>query len=87
MNPGKIYLDNCVTSAMAPEALEAMLPYFSDSFWYPGSFVSTGESANEALASFQRSWRILCLLMQRKSTSLLVGLWPITLPSKVWLPR
>ena len=54
MNPGKIYLDNCVTSAMAPEALEAMLPYFSDRFWYPGSFVSTGESANEALASFQK---------------------------------
>jgi cysteine desulfurase len=54
MKPGKIYLDNCVTSAMAPEVLDAMLPYFSEKFWYPGSFVSTGESANEALAGFQQ---------------------------------
>ena len=54
MKAGKIYLDNCVTSAMAPEVLEAMLPYFSENFWYPGSFVSTGESANEAISAFQK---------------------------------
>ncbi len=52
MKPGNIYLDNCVSSKLAPEALEAMIPYFSEKFWYPGSFVSTGESANDSLAAF-----------------------------------
>lgn len=53
MKAGNIYLDNCVTSALAPEVLDAMLPYFNKRFWFPGSFISTGESANVALAGFQ----------------------------------
>ncbi|MDD3534924.1 MAG: cysteine desulfurase family protein [Candidatus Cloacimonetes bacterium] len=55
MKAGNIYLDNCVTSALAPEVLDAMLPYFSKRFWFPGSFISTGESANVALAGFQET--------------------------------
>lgn len=55
MKAGNIYLDNCVTSALAPEALDAMIPYFNQRFWFPGSFVSTGESANVALAGFQET--------------------------------
>ena len=47
-------MDNCITAPMAPEVLDAMLPYFTGKFWYPGSFVSTGESANTALADFQK---------------------------------
>ena len=42
MKPGSIYLDNCVSSPMAPEVLDAMLPYVSEKFWFPGSFISTG---------------------------------------------
>ncbi len=53
MNPGRIYLDNCVTTRPAPEVLQAMLPYFEEKYWFPGSFISTGESANEAVAGFQ----------------------------------
>jgi cysteine desulfurase len=39
---------------MAPEVLDAMLPYFSEKFWFPGSFISTGESTNDALAGFSQ---------------------------------
>nr|MDK2850989.1 cysteine desulfurase [Candidatus Cloacimonadota bacterium] len=53
MKPGMIYLDNCVTSAVAPEVFEAMQPYFSQRFWFPGNFISTGESTREVLAGFQ----------------------------------
>jgi cysteine desulfurase len=53
MKPGQIYLDNCVSSAVAPEVIDAMQPYFSQKFWFPGSFISTGESSNDALTGFQ----------------------------------
>lgn len=52
MTPGKIYMDNCVTTPLAPEALEAMRPYFSEEFWFPGAFISTGESTSATLAGW-----------------------------------
>ena len=52
MKSGSVYLDNCVTSPMAPEVLDAMMPYFSERFWFPGSFYSTAESTNDALSGF-----------------------------------
>lgn len=54
MKPGSIYLDNCVTSPLDQEVLDAMLPYFNQQFWYPASFVSTGEQASENIASFAK---------------------------------
>lgn len=55
MKDHQIYMDNCITTALAPEVLEAMIPYFSEKFWFPGTFISTGESTNEALHSFQET--------------------------------
>lgn len=52
MNPGRIYLDNCITSRPAPEVLKAMQPYFEEKFWYPGSFISTGEAVNDDISYF-----------------------------------
>ena len=54
MTPGKIYMDNCVTSPLDPEVLQAMLPYFSEKFWMPGTFISTGETTNNALDEFRQ---------------------------------
>ncbi len=53
MSAGRIYLDNCMTTRPAPEVLEAMQPFLNEQFWFPGSFVSTGETINEALAGFK----------------------------------
>jgi len=53
MSSGEIYLDNCMTTKPAPEVLKAMQPYLTEKFWYPGSFVSTGETINEALQEFK----------------------------------
>ncbi len=53
MSSGRIYLDNCMTTMPAPEVLAAMQPYLTEKFWYPGSFVSTGETINEALNQFK----------------------------------
>ncbi|MDD2227928.1 MAG: cysteine desulfurase family protein [Candidatus Cloacimonetes bacterium] len=52
MEHGRIYLDNCVTTRPAPEVLQAMQPYFEERFWFPGSFISTGETINDAIQGF-----------------------------------
>ncbi|HOH78719.1 MAG TPA: cysteine desulfurase family protein [Candidatus Cloacimonadota bacterium] len=51
----RIYMDNCVTSPLAPEVFEAMKPYFSEQFWFPGTFVSTGEATNSAIEGFRKT--------------------------------
>ena len=53
MNPGHIYMDNCVTTKPAPEVLVAMKPYLEERFWFPGSFISTGEAISSELAGFK----------------------------------
>lgn len=45
-----IYLDNAATTKTAPEAVEAMLPYFTDFYGNPSSIYSLGASARKAVA-------------------------------------
>ena len=45
----RIYMDNCVTSQPAPEVLAAMQTYFTEKYWFPGSFISTGEEINTVI--------------------------------------
>ena len=47
----RIYLDYAATTPMHPEVMEAMLPYFSDSFGNPSSIHSFGQEAKEAIES------------------------------------
>ncbi|MCK5842255.1 MAG: aminotransferase class V-fold PLP-dependent enzyme [Candidatus Sabulitectum sp.] len=44
-----VYLDNAATTRMAPEVLEAMLPFLKDEFGNPSSFHSFGSSQMEAI--------------------------------------
>ncbi|MFB3845395.1 MAG: cysteine desulfurase family protein [Candidatus Cloacimonadaceae bacterium] len=53
MKSGEIYLDNCMTTKPAPEVLSAMKPYFTEKFWFPGTFISTGEEINSAVNEFR----------------------------------
>jgi cysteine desulfurase len=45
----EVYLDNNATTPMAPEAVEAMLPYYAEHFGNPGSAHVLGASAERAL--------------------------------------
>ncbi|HNX00680.1 MAG TPA: cysteine desulfurase family protein [Candidatus Cloacimonadota bacterium] len=53
MDKKHIYLDNCITTQPAPEVIEAMLPYLREKFWFPGSFISTGEAINADLERYK----------------------------------
>ena len=50
----RIYLDNAATTAVAPEVLEAMLPYFTECFGNPSSIHSTGRDARRAIDAARR---------------------------------
>ena len=45
----RIYMDHSATTPVAPEVLQAMLPYFSDKFGNASSLHSFGQEAKEAL--------------------------------------
>lgn len=46
-----IYLDNAATTKTAPEVVEAMLPYFTESYGNPSSIYSIGSKAKEAVTN------------------------------------
>ena len=50
----RIYLDNAATTAVLPEVLEAMLPYFTQCFGNPSSIHSTGRDARRVVDAARR---------------------------------
>ena len=55
MKKEEVYLDSCKTSKLAPEVLEAMMPYLTDKFWYPGPFTSIGTEIAESIENSQKT--------------------------------
>jgi len=49
-----IYLDNAATTKMAPEVLEAMLPYFKEEYGNPSAIYSMGSAGKKALNEARR---------------------------------
>lgn len=49
------YLDNAATTPVAPEAMEAMLPYLSNAFGNPSSVHSAGREAKAAVESARKT--------------------------------
>ncbi len=49
-----IYLDNAATTKTAPEVIEAMLPYFKESYGNPSAIYSFGSAAKKALNEARR---------------------------------
>ncbi len=50
-----IYLDNAATTRVAPEVVEAMLPYFTESYGNPSALYSLGLSGKKAIAGVRRT--------------------------------
>ena len=50
----RVYLDNCLTSKPDPKVVEAMIPFLTDRFYYPGNFVTTGSSAKNDINNFKK---------------------------------
>ena len=50
----RIYLDNAATTAVSPEVLTAMLPYFTECYGNPSSIHSTGRDAHKAVDAARR---------------------------------
>ncbi|MCM1058182.1 MAG: cysteine desulfurase NifS [Firmicutes bacterium] len=50
-----IYLDNAATTKTAPEAVEAMLPFFSERFGNPSAIYSLGSDAKKAVNQAKRT--------------------------------
>ncbi len=55
MSEKEVYLDSCKTSKLAPEVLDAMMPYLTDKYWYPGSFTSIGTEIAEVIEQAQQT--------------------------------
>jgi cysteine desulfurase len=51
----KVYLDNCLTTKPDPLVIEAMLPYLTEKYYFPGNFVSTGSQARKDLDGFKKT--------------------------------
>ena len=64
MVSSKVYFDNSATTKMAPEVLNAMMPYLTDEYGNPGSIHSMGDSASKAVRD------------ARQKTSKLIGCQP-----------
>ena len=52
MNP--IYLDNAATTAVSPEVLQEMLPWFTEHYGNPSSIHATGRDARKAIENARR---------------------------------
>ncbi len=50
-----IYLDNAATTKLAPEAVEAMLPYFTENYGNPSAVCSLGSAAKKAVNRARRT--------------------------------
>ena len=50
-----VYLDHAATTPLRPEALEAMLPYFTEVFGNPSSIHTMGQQARKALEASRES--------------------------------
>ncbi len=49
MNKRIVYADNAATTAVSPEVLEAMLPYYKEAYGNPSSLYTLGQEARAAL--------------------------------------
>ena len=50
----RIYADNAATTKVAPEVVDAMLPYFTETYGNPSSIYNEGRTARVAVEKSSR---------------------------------
>ena len=53
MTKKRLYFNSCLTSKPAPEVVDAMIPYLTETFYYPENFNQTGTNIAGELASWR----------------------------------
>ena len=82
-----IYLDNNATTQVAPEVLEAMLPYFHDLYGNPSSMHSFGGQVGRRLRLAREQVAALSAPVPTKSSSPVAARKATTPPSaRPWRP-
>ena len=64
----RIYLDNAATTRTAQEVVDAMLPYFTESYGNPSSIYELGQRSKEAITKAREEVARVIGQSQKKST-------------------
>ena len=70
----RIYLDNAATTAVSPEVVEAMLPYFSQVYGNASSIHGPGREAKRAMEAARRQ------VANALNAAVPSSPWPASLP-------
>ena len=74
----RIYLDNAATTRTSQEVVDAMLPYFTESYGNPSSIYELGQRSKEAITKAERRLLRSSEQKQKRSTLRQAGLKQIT---------
>jgi len=81
----RAYFDHCRSTYVDKRVIDEMIPWWTEKYWAPSSFTYTGTTAAEAIENSQTVYASSLEENLTRFTLHPATLWPITLPSRVYL--